>query len=117
MSENNTNTSFVYGVLDTFQLLATRDIATVGRVKGTIHKGDSICIRNYGDEDDEVVISKIIAIEIEKKPVDEARDCFVMLRIEDGTTENIKPGSVVYSDGTPDEDIRVAYMIALKLLT
>ena len=40
MSESTNENKFVYGVLDTFELRATNDIAVVGRLKGTLKKND-----------------------------------------------------------------------------
>lgn len=113
MSESLNENKFVYGVLDTFELMATRDIAVVGRLKGTINKGDKIFITNYGDDDDELVVSTAVALEVEKKEVDTATDCFVAIRIRDGLSENIKPGSVIHSEDTSEEDIHLAYVSAI----
>ena len=113
MSESLNENKFVYGVLDTFELMATRDIAVVGRLKGTINKGDKIFITNYGDDDDELVVSAAVALEVEKKEVDTATDCFVAIRIRDGLSENIKPGSVIHSEDTSEEDIHLAYVNAI----
>jgi len=113
MSDTNNEAKFIYGVLDTFELKYTNDIASVGRLKGTIHKNDTVYITNYGDDDDELVVSTIVAIEVEKKEVDEATDCFAMLRIRAGLSENIKPGSVIHSENTDREDIHIAYVSAI----
>ena len=113
MSETNNEKKLIYGVLDTFELMATNDIAVVGRLKGTINKNDKICIRNYGDDDDELVVSTVLALEVDKKEVDTATDCFVALRIRDGLSENIKPGSVIHSEGVTDEEIHLAYVSAI----
>lgn len=113
MSESLNENKFVYGVLDTFELQATRDIAVVGRLKGTINKGDKIFITNYGDDDDELVVSAVVALEVEKKDVESATDCFVAIRIRDGLSENIKPGSVIHSEDASEEDIHLAYVSAI----
>ena len=112
MSENQTS-KFVCGVLDTFELANTDDLAVVGRVKGTLNKGDKICITNYGDDDDELVVSSIVAIEVDKKPADSVTDSFAALRIRDGSSENIKPGSVLHSEDTEEDEIRLAYVSSI----
>ena len=112
MSENQTS-KFVCGVLDTFELANTDDLAVVGRVKGTLNKGDKICITNYGDDDDELVVSSIVAIEVDKKPADSVTDSFAALRIREGASENIKPGSVLHSEDTEEDDIRLAYVSSI----
>ena len=113
MSSTNEN-KFVYGVLDALELQGpTTDIAVVGRVKGTIKKNDKIFITNYGDDDDELVVSSIVALEVDKKTVDEATDCFVAIRVREGLSENIKPGSVIHSENADREEIHVAYVSAI----
>lgn len=118
MSENNNEQKFIYGVLDTFELKDTSDIAVIGRVKGTIKRGDTILIRNYGDDDDEIVTSSVVALETKNENGDranaeEATDCLVSIRIRYGMKENIKPGSVIFTDGTSEEDIRNEYVNAI----
>ncbi len=113
MSETNNENKFVYGVLDTFELKGTNDIAVVGRVRGTVSKDDKIFITNYGDDDDELVVSSVVSLEIDRKQADSATDCFVALRIRDGLSENIKPGSVIHSEDTEEGEIHLAYVTAI----
>ncbi|MBR5066893.1 MAG: hypothetical protein IKX08_04510, partial [Lachnospiraceae bacterium] len=114
MSETTNENKFVYGVLDKFELKnSATDVAVVGRVKGTLKRGDKIFITNYGDDDDELVVSSVVALEIEGKEATEATDCFVAVRIRDGLSENIKPGSVIHSENATEDDIHVAYVTAI----
>ena len=113
MSESTNENKFVYGVLDTFELRATNDIAVVGRLKGTLKKNDKIFITNYGDDDDELVVSSVVALEVDKKDVESATDCFVAIRVRDGLSENIKPGSVIHSEDADENDIHLTYVNAI----
>ena len=114
MSNTTNENKFVYGVLDKFELKnSATDVAVVGRVKGTLKRGDKIFITNYGDDDDELVVSSVVALEIEGKEAEEATDCFVAIRIRDGLSENIKPGSVIHSENASEEEIHIAYVTAI----
>ena len=114
MSNTTNENKFVYGVLDKFELKnSATDVAVVGRVKGTLKRGDKIFITNYGDDDDELVVSSVVALEIEGKEAAEATDCFVAVRIRDGLSENIKPGSVIHSENASEEEIHIAYVTAI----
>ena len=114
MSNTTNENKFVYGVLDKFELKnSATDVAVVGRVKGTLKRGDKIFITNYGDDDDELVVSSVVALEIEGKEATEATDCFVAVRIRDGLSENIKPGSVIHSENASEEEIHIAYVTAI----
>ena len=114
MSDNNNERKFVYRVLDVFDFEGTSDLGTVGIVKGTIQRNDSIYIRNYGDDDDEIVTSSIFAMDIDHKDAQTATDCFVALRVKEGLKENIKPGSVFFSsEDITDDEIREAYIDAI----
>ena len=113
MSDNNNEKKFICGVLETFDLKVGRDIAIVGRVKGTISKGDEINITNCGDDDDELVVSSVVTIEVDKKTVESATDCFAIIVIKNGAAENIKPGSVIHNEGADENDIHVAYVTSV----
>ncbi len=114
MSENNNERKFIYRVLDVFDFEGSSDLGTIGIVKGTIERNDTIFIRNYGDDDDEIVTSSIFAMDIDHKDAQTATDCFVALRVREGRKENIKPGSVFFSsEDVTDEEIREAYIDAI----
>ena len=68
MSESTNENKFVYGVLDKFELKnSATDVAVVGRVKGTLKRGDKIFITNYGDDDDEFELNEITLGDLAKK--------------------------------------------------
>lgn len=104
---------FVYGVNDIFELADSEDIVSVGKVKGTIHIGDTIYISNLGDDDDELIVTTAVALEKNRMPVTEATDCFVSVRIRGGKAENIKPGSVIHSENVEDEIMHMVYVNTL----
>ncbi len=116
MSEKETelkNGEFVYGVLDTFELTNSEDLVTIGKIKGTIRVGDKVYISNPGDDDDEVIVTKVSALENNNMPIPEATDMFVSLRICDGKAENIKPGSVIRSEDVDKQIIQNVYVNSL----
>lgn len=104
---------FVYGVNDIFELADSEDIVSVGKVKGTIRPGDKIYISNPGDDDDEIIVTTVVALEKDRMPVTEATDTFVSLRIRDGKAENIKPGSVIHSENVDGDVIQMIYVNTL----
>lgn len=107
------NGEFVYGVLDTYELADSDDLVTLGKVQGTIHIGDTVYISNKGDDDDEIIVTSVVAMERNGMPASEANNCFVSLRIREGGIENIKIGSVIRSENVSEEVIQTSYVRAL----
>lgn len=107
------NGEFIYGVNDIFELADSEDIVSVGKVKGTIHVGDTIYISNLGDDDDELIVTTVLALEKDRMPVTEATDSFVSIRIREGKAENIKPGSVIHSEDVSDVAMHMVYVNTL----
>ncbi|MCQ2543743.1 MAG: hypothetical protein MJ126_06235 [Lachnospiraceae bacterium] len=104
---------FIFGVLDVYLVKGSDDLVVVGKLKGSLKKGDRLYISNCGDDDDELFISSVVSMDIDAKDVDEAKDCFVAIRVKDGMMQNIKPGTVVRSENIGEQDIRTAYQTAL----
>lgn len=115
MSEDNNMkpNEFVAGVLDAFSLGESEDIVVIGRVKGTIRINDRVYITNIGDDDDEVIVLNVVALEINKKLTDSATDELVGIKIGNAKGENIKVGSVLHSLDVDENSIRNAYVNAL----
>ncbi len=113
MSDTINENKFVFGVLETIEIKDSDDLGVLGRLQGTIRKDDKICITNYGDDDDELVVSSVARVEADKKIVESATDCLCALIIRDGLSENIKPGSVIHSEDAGKEDIHRAYIGSL----
>lgn len=104
---------FVMGVLDVFLIKGNDDLVVVGKLKGALKKGDKLFISNPGDDDDELVVSSVVSLDIDGKDVDDAKDCFVAVRIREGMMQNIKPGTVLRSESVTEQVIRTTYQTAL----
>ena len=108
------SSNFVLGVLDVFNLQNTDDLVVTGRVKGTISKGDRVCLLNPGDDDGCVFLSTIVGIETAPGvAANQASDCQVGLRMERGKLYRIKKGTVIYSQQTSSDEIHNTYISAL----
>ena len=73
---------FIFGVLDVYLVKGSDDLVVVGKLKGSLKKGDRLYISNCGDDDDELFISSVVSMDIDAKDVDEAKDCFVAIRVK-----------------------------------
>ena len=113
MSDNKNENKFIYGVLETIEIQHTSDIGVVGRLKGTINVNDQIYLTNFGDDDDELVVSTVVAIKVDKEMVKTASDGFAILVVRDGASENIKPGTVIHSGNVEEDEIHFAYSNAI----
>lgn len=98
--------SFVFGVNDTFKLLNSTDLVVVGRVTGTVHPGAAVYVSNVGDDQGTTFLTTVLSLEINQKPVKEAKDCIVSLKLEAGQKSEIRKGSVIY---TRDQSIKVVH--------
>ena len=104
---------FYLGVEDTFALTGTLDIVVVGKVHGTVRKGDAFYITNSGDDDTPTSLSTVIGLEINKTAVDVATDTYVAIRVETGSKLGLKIGSVLFTRDISVKDIHGAYINAL----
>lgn len=104
---------FVFGVLDVYLAKGSDDVVVVGKLRGSLKKGDKLYISNCGDDDDEIFISSVVSMDIDAKDVDEAKDCFVAVRVREGMMQNIKPGTVMRSENVSDTVIRETYQTSL----
>lgn len=110
----NSSDGMCMGILDTFSLQNHDDLVVVGKVKGTVHAGQAICVTNCGEEDEETVATIIVGIETGPGVVaDKATDCHVGLRIQNGKQLNLKKGTVLYTPECSEDEIRNAYTSAL----
>lgn len=109
---------FVYGVEETFKLKEGDDLIVVGRVKGTVRTGDAVYVSNPGNEEDgDIFLTTIKSMNINNNPVDEATDCLVALRLENGLKSGlIKTGSVAHSRGASAKDVHDAYVGSLGVV-
>jgi hypothetical protein len=105
--------SFVYGVHDTFKLLNSNDLVVVGRVKGTVNPGMAVYVSNFGDDNGSILLTTVLGLEINQRPVDTATDCLVALKLEAGQKVDIKIGSIVHTRDISIKEVHDAYISAI----
>lgn len=105
--------SFVFGVNDTFKLLNSTDLVVVGRVTGTVHPGAAVYVSNVGDDQGTTFLTTVLSLEINQKPVKEAKDCIVALKLEAGQKSEIRKGSVIYTRDQSIKAVHDTYISAL----
>jgi hypothetical protein len=105
--------SFVYGVHDTFKLLNSNDLVVVGRVKGTVYPGMAVYVSIFGDDNGSILITTVLGLEINQRPVDTATDCLVALKLEAGQKVDIKTGSIVHTRDISTKEVHDAYISAI----
>lgn len=97
---------FIVGVLEKYNLQDSDDCVIVGKIQGTVHVGDKVYITNYGDDDDELVVSSVTRIDADKKKdLSECKEGFPAIFIKNGAMENIKPGTVIRSFEEVDKEL------------
>lgn len=112
--EPRANNEFSLGVLEIIKFEKTEDIVVFGRVKGKIHNGDIVYISNIGDDNYETRVTKILNIEDGPNSItNEASDCLVSIKLENGASYNIKQGTVLHSKDQPYKEKQVSYFNAL----
>ncbi len=109
-SENTSPQSFVMGVMDVFPLKDSDDIVVVGKVKGKVTTGAAVYVSNMGEDDDQIFLTTILGVETgPNKPVEEATDTHVGLKIEKGKSLRQRTSPLHYK-GTLQKNI-----VAIKL--
>lgn len=114
VNAEETNTSFVLGVEDVFKLLNEQDNVIVGNVVGTVHKGEAVYISNPGSDQDEIILTTIVGIEL--KPgmvVEKATNCPVGLKIQNGSQYPLRKGSVLFTKASSSKDVQDVYINTL----
>lgn len=102
--------SFILGVLDVFSLKESPDYIVAGRVKGTVHKGDTMYLSNPGTDDDSKIEVTVTAIETGPGVAAlQAADCDVALRVENGSRYPLRKGTVLFTEDQSDSDIHTVY--------
>ena len=113
-SENTSPQSFVMGVMDVFPLKDSDDIVVVGKVKGKVTTGAAVYVSNMGEDDDQIFLTTILGVETgPNKPVEEATDTHVGLKIEKGKSYHFKRGTVLYTRDQTTAAVHNAYISAL----
>ncbi len=105
--------SFVYGVHDTFKLQNSNDLVVVGRVKGTVNPGMAVYVSNFGDDNGSILLTTVLGLEINQRPVGTATDCLVALKLEAGQKVDIKIGSIVHTRDISTKEVHEAYIAAI----
>lgn len=105
--------SFVYGVHDTFKLQNSNDLVVVGRVKGTVNPGMAVYVSNFGDDKGSTLLTTVLGLEINQRPVDTATDCLVALKLEAGQKVDIKIGSIVHTRDISTKEVHQTYISAI----
>lgn len=106
--------SFILGVLDVFSLKDSPDFIVVGRVKGTVHKGDTVYLSNPGTDDDRRIAAVVTALETGPGAAAlQAADCDVALRIKNGSRYPLRKGTVLFTEDKSDNDIHTVYINTL----
>ncbi len=103
------------GIMDVFSLKDNEeDLIVVGQVKGNIHVGDSVYLTNCGEDDNDRFSTTILGIETAPGvSVQEATDCNVGLRIENGKQYKVKKGTVLFSKRSTSSEIQNIYTSTL----
>lgn len=109
-SEPKEESSFTYGILDTFKLNNSDDLIVIGEVKGTISKDMAVYISNIGKDEGGVILTTIIGLEVNKKLVPSATDCLVGVRLKSGSTLDIKAGDILHSREASVSEVHDAYV-------
>lgn len=112
--EKTENPSFLLGVQDVFGLKESEDMVVVGRLEGRVCTGDAVYLSSPGVDEDSVFLTTVKGIEINvNTPAQEAADCHVALRIENGRQYPIRKGTVLFTRERSTGDVHQAYVNAL----
>ena len=92
----------------------SEDLVVLGLVRGTIHVGDEVIIRNLGSDNDKPAKAVISALEdVKKGQVKKASGENVVVTIKDGKKHNVYKGTVLHSEGVSEDDLRASYLYAI----
>lgn len=105
--------SFVCGVYDVVNIPNSDDVIALCRISGTARVGSAVYISNVGDDEGGVLLTQVLGIEINSRPVREAADCVAALRLQSGQKFTIKTGTVVYTRDQSGKNVHDAYVNAL----
>lgn len=85
----------------------------VGRVKGKVTPGMAVYVSNFGDDNGSILVTTVLGLEIDQRPVDTATNCLVALKLEAGQKVDIKIGSVVHTRDISTKEVHDAYISAI----
>ena len=97
------------GIREVFAVKDSKDLIVMGRVQGIIKEGAAVYLTNCGEDDETQFLTVVKNIETgPAQPVNEASDCMVALRLENGSAFRMKKGTVLFSrDATMGEVLQV----------
>lgn len=105
---------FVMGALDVYSLKDSDDCIVMGRVKGTIRKGDAVYVSEVGRDDGGILVTTAEGLEDGPgKAVTEATDCTVSVRLKLGMKYGVKPAMVLHSRSAKVAEVHNEYVNAL----
>ncbi len=109
------NTTVIFGVEEILpNPNDSEDLVVLGLVRGTIHVGDEVIIRNLGSDNDKPAKAVISALEdANKGQVKKASGENVVITIKDGKKHNVYKGTVLHSEGVSEDDLRASYLYAI----
>ena len=105
--------SFVCGVYDTFKIMNSEDLVVLCRVRGTVRLGSAVYVSNLGDDEGGVLLTQVLGIEIDSKPVREASNCLAVLILQCGQKFPIKKGTVIYTRDQSTKNVHDVYINAI----
>jgi len=105
---------FTMGVQDLFRLKDSADPVVVGRIAGTVRRGDAVYVCNFSDEGAVPVRSAVIGIETgPHQQASIASDCHVSLCIRSEPGMSVKMGTMLYTEEITVKQLHEAYVSAL----
>ena len=112
--ENVVASSFLYGVYDIFQTDTNGVFLVIGKVTGTANSGDAFYIVNPGEDDEEMLLTTIDSIEINKQRVQQATNCLAAFKINIGNNKSIiRRGTIFFTKDQSMEAVHKKYVDTL----
>lgn len=101
------------GVLDTDILPDSDDLMIIGTLRGTVRKGDTLTLSHPGTDSEPICEIAVTDLCIESGCVESATNTQVVLRLENASRWNIRPGYVLHSKEATPGEVKNAYIAAL----
>lgn len=110
--------AFLLGALDIVRAEeGSRDLIVIGRGKGKVMTGNAVYVSNPGSDKDGTFLSVVKEIQVasgtEWVKKDEAENCVMAIRIENGMNFRFRRTSVVYTREAKVGEVHDAYIAAL----
>ena len=105
--------SFTLAVLDTFILKESSDVVVVGRLNGKALREDAVYVTNLGNDDEAIAFTNLAGIEVDRQQVPFAENTLCAVKVRNGYTMGLRPGSVIFTRDQGPDLVRRAYLSAL----